>query len=246
MASSVGLYTRIYVGHLDLSGLANEAHFGELTRAMQPCTTFNDGGYMCVKPGLISGSGMVKGFQDYAADVLDDEISIGQLGSQYAYTVVPNPTGTVTAADTAWLSRGVVQKVDPMAGAVGDMAGFELNIPYDTAITQGKVLYPSTATTVDGNGTAVAMTGPTAAQKLYASLHITAYSGLTNVIVKVQSDDNGGFSSATDRITFTTATGTTSQFASVAGNFSSETHVRASIDVTGSGTATIVVVAGVL
>jgi hypothetical protein len=140
----------------------------------------------------------------------------------------------------------VIGSENPLGGAKGEMATFEWSVPYDTAITQGKVLYPSTATTADANGTAVAMTGPTAAQKLYAALHVTAFSGLTNVIVKIQSDDNSGFTSATDRITFTTATGTTSQFTSVAGDFSSETHVRVNIDVTGTGSTTFVVMAGVI
>lgn len=246
MATLVGSGHRIYLAHLDLSGLANKVNFGDLTRDMKDSTTFNDGGYKCVKPGLITGEGNVSGFQDFAADVLDDEISIGQLGSQYPFTVIPSAAGTVTAGDTAWFSRGLIGSDNPLGGAKGEMASFEIGVPYDTVITQGKVLYPSTATTSDTNGTAVALTGPTASQSLYAALHVTAYSGLTNAVIKIQSDDSGAMSSPTDRITFTTVTGTTYQFTSVAGSFSSETHLRATIDVTGTGSITCVVVAGVL
>lgn len=246
MATFVGVSNRVYLAHLDLSGLANEVNFGDLTRDMKECTTFNDGGYTCVKPGLISGEGSVKGYQDWVADVLDDEISIGQLGTQYAFSVVPNPTGTVTAGDRAWLSRGVLSKDMPMTGAKGEMGGFEMTLSYDTAVAQGYIGHPSAARTTTGTGTAVAQAGPTAAQKLYSALHVTAYSGFTNVVVKVQSDDSSGFPSATDRITHTTITGVTNEFSSVAGSFSSETHLRTTWTVTGSGSITFVNTFGVI
>ncbi len=246
MASFVGVHNRVLLGHLDLTDHVNEVSFGPLTRAMQPSTTFADGGYDCVKPGLISGEASIKGFQDFAADVLDDEISVAQLGSQYPVTVIANPTGTVTAADPCWLSRGLVGTLNPLSGAVGDMAGVEFGFPYDAAIVQAKVAHASAARTSTGNGTAVALTGPTAAQKLYAALHVTAYSGLTNVVFTIESDDGAGFASATTRITFTTVTGTTSQFASVAGSFSSETHHRIVYTITGSGSCTFTAAFGVV
>jgi hypothetical protein len=246
MGSFVGLSNRIYLAQLDLSGLANEVTFGPITTAMRPFTTFNEGGYNAVKPGLTSGAAMVKGFQDYAVDVLDDDISIGQLGSQYPFTVVANPTGTVTAADTCWLSRGLVSDLKPFDGAKGDPAAFELGLAYDAAIVQAKVGAPLAAVTANGTGTAVLLTGPTAAQKLYGALHVTAYSGFTNVVFTIESDDNSGFSSPTTRTTFATVTGRTSEFASVAGAFSSETYHRVKWVVTGSGSVTFVATFGVI
>lgn len=245
MATFVGTAHRVYIGQLDLSGLAREINFGDLTREMKDNTTFNDGGFTCVLPGLISGDGMVKGNQDFAAGVLDDTIGFSQLGSQYPISVIPSST-TAAVADPCWLSRGLISKVNPLDGAKGDTGSFDYAFGYDTVITQGKLAHPSAARTADGTGTAVAQAGPTASQKLYAALHVTAYSGFTNVVFKVQSDDNSGFSSATDRITFTTVAGLTSEFASVAGSFSSETHLRAFWDVTGSGSVTFTMTFGVL
>jgi hypothetical protein len=126
------------------------------------------------------------------------------------------------------------------------MAGAMFTLPYDTVTTRALVAHPSAARTADGTGTAVALTGPSATQRLYATLHVLAYTGFTNVVFKVQSDDSGAFSSATDRITFATVTGVTNEFASVAGSFSSETHMRAFWDVTGSGSVTFVMAFGVL
>lgn len=247
MAVYVGKAVQSYVGYLDLTGLTNQVTFGPLTAAMQPSTTHADGGYTCVLPGLKSGTSQFRGNQDWATDVFDDDFSIGQLGSQYPITVIPNPgNSTVAAGDTALIARGLLQSLNPMDGAVGSVAGFDMTLPFDTAYARALVGHPKAARTTTGNGTAVALAGPTASQRLYATLHVTAYSGLTNVVVKVQSDNASGFPSATDRITFSTVTGRTSEFASVAGDFSSETHLRATWTVTGTGSITFVVAFGVI
>lgn len=248
MAIFVGNADRVYVNQLDLSGVANKVDFGTLTKTMPVCTTFNDGAFVCVKPGLISGAATVTGYQDYATGVLDDTINITSLGSQYPITVIPNPTGTVTAADTCWMSRGLLGSENPLDGAKGDMGGFEMMFPYDTAIVQGKVAAPSAVVTTTGNGTAVALPGPTAAQRLYASLHVFAYSGFTNVVFTVESDDNSGFTTPTVRLTFTTVTSlaTGPQFISVAGNFSTETHHRIVRTVSGAGSITFAASFGVI
>lgn len=246
MATFVGVHNQVYVGHLDLTGHTREVTFGPLSRAMQDSTTFADGGFACVKPGIVSGEASVNGFADFDADQINEEISIAQLGSQYPVTVLPNPTGTVAVADPAWLSRGLVGTLNPLAGAKGEMAGHELTLPYDAAIARALVAHPKAARTADGNGTAVALTGPSAGQSLYATLHVSAYSGLTNVVFKIQSDDGAGFGTPTDRITFATVTGQTSEFASVAGDLSSETHWRVTWDVTGTGSVTFLAAFGVV
>jgi hypothetical protein len=246
MGTFVGVHNRVYLGQVNLTGYANRVNFGDLTRTMQTCTTFNDGGYTCVKPGLISATATIEGYQDFASGAVDDNFSVDELGTQFPLTVIPNPTGTVTVGDAAWLSRGVEAKLDPLSGAKGDMGGFLLEAAYDTAIVQGKVAHAGTAVTTSGSSSAFALTGPTSSQSLYAALHVTAYSGLTNVVVKVQTDDNANFTSATDRITFTTATGLTSQWSSVAGSFSTETHCRVLYTLTGSGSVTFACAVGVI
>lgn len=246
MSTFVGLANRIYVAHLDLSGAAHEVSIGNLKRRMVPFTTFNDGGFETTKPGLAQGDANVKLYQDYDAGVLDDQISFGQLGTQYPISVVPSQTGTITAGDPCIIARGVLSDTNPLAGAKGDAGQAELGLTFDTVTSRGFVAHPLAARTTTGNGTAVAQAGPSATQSLYAALHVTAYSGLTNVVFKVQSDDNSGFSSATDRITFTTVTGTTSEWKSVAGDFSSETHLRPTWTVTGTGSVSFVVACAVL
>jgi hypothetical protein len=246
VATFVGISNRVYLAHLDLSGMANHVDFGPINRTMAPNTTFNDGGFTCVKPALMSGAGMVKGNQDFATGVLDDQISLSQIGTSYPFTVVPNPTGTVTAGDPCWLSRGVVNTLNPLTGSVGDIASAELGLAYDTAIVQAKVLTPATTSAASSNGTAVGLTGPTAAQKVYAGLHVTAFSGFSQVVFTLESDDNSGFTSATTRITFATATAATYEFASLVGDLSTETFWRLKWAKTGTGSVTFASSIGVV
>jgi hypothetical protein len=248
MAAYVGNSTETFVGFLDLTGLTKKVDFGPLVATFEDSTTHADGGYQCWLPGLKSGVAKIMGNQDWAADVLDDDMSIGQLGTQYPISVFPKPTNVAAAAgDPALIARGLLSTLNPLGeGTVGKIAGVDMTLPFDTAFgSRALVGHPKAARTANGNGTAVALAGPTAAQRLYATLHVTAYSGFTNVVVKVQSDNSSGMASPTDRITFATVTGRTSEFASVAGDFSTETHLRVTWTVTGSGSITFAVAFGV-
>lgn len=246
MTTLVGIGHRVYLHQLDLSGLANHVDFGPMTVAMKDSTTFNDGGFYCQKPGLFTGGGRVQGYQDFAVDVLDDDVSIGQLGTQYAYTVVPSESGTIAAGDPAYIARGVISDLNPLKIAIGEMGQFDLGIGYDTAFGRAKVLAAKAAVVGDTTGTAVALTGPSSTQRLYAVLHVFAYSGFTNVVFTIQSDDAVGFPSSTTRLTFATITARTSEFASVAGGWNTETHLRVFADTTGAGSITYAVSAFVL
>lgn len=246
MAAFVGNHHQIVVAHLDLTSHANKIDFGPLKREDVDITTFADGGYKVSKPGLLSGEATVGGFQDYAAGVLDDQLSVAQIGTQYPVTVIPATSPTVTAGDPCYLARGVLRSVTPLRVTVGGAGEVELSLAYDAAFPNGLVAHPSAARTSTGNGTAVALAGPTAAQKLYAGLHVTAFSGFTKVVFKIQSDDNSGFTSGTDRITFADVTGTGSEWASVVGDFSTETHHRIKWTVTGTGSVTFIAAFGVI
>ena len=98
-------------------------------------------------------------------------------------------------------------------------------------------------TTAGFTGDGVALTGPDAAQSLYAVIHVTAASG-TDLAVKIQSDDNSGFTTATDRVTFSTVSAVSSQWSSVAGDLSTETHWRVGATVA-TGTFSVLVGFGV-
>lgn len=244
MATLVVTDLRPYLGVLDLTNNVEQVSFGDLTAEAVEFTNGGSGGFREFKPGNISGEMSMEIFQDFALLGPEDILGTAGIGTQLPFTgLLP---GSSAAGDPCYLSRGYVGKRAPWMGAEGAAAKSSMTLPYDTRIVRGAVLQPSTARTTTGTGTAVALAGPSATQSLWATLHVFAYSGLTNIVVKVQTDDNGSFTSATDRITFTTVTGTTSQFTSVAGAFASETHARVSWTVSGTGSCTFAVAAGVL
>ena len=93
-------------------------------------------------------------------------------------------------------------------GSVGGLATMSVELVTTAKQVNGSILFNSEVSG-NTNGTAVQLGAVSATQSLYAALHV--FSGTGSFIVKVQSDDNSGFTTATDRITFATvATGTPS------------------------------------
>lgn len=245
MTTFANMHARAYIGHIDVTN-SDKVDFGTITVQAVPFTNFTSGGFTEMKPGLISGDFTVDAFQDFDADVMDDELGVAALGTQYPISVQPNPSGTETAGDAAWFSRGIITKYDPLGGAKGQAAKAITGAVYDTAVIRGYVAHPEAARTATGNGTIIAMTGPTTSQKLYAALHVTAFSGLTSLVVTVQSDDGAGFATPTTQATFATVTGTTSEWLSVTGYGATETHHRIVYTIVGTGSCTFAAFLGVL
>lgn len=247
MSTFVAEHNRIYFGHIDATSLAEKIQFGPLKAPKVRFTNFGAGGFQEWKPGVLSGDYNLDLFQDHATGVLGDQLTLTTLRNSWPISTVPNPTGTEVAGDAAQFSRAIVGRYSPLAGAnIGAAAKAVVAGKYDTPAIFGVLAHPKAARTADGNGTIIAFTGPTTSQRLYAVLHVFAYSGFTNVVFTIQSDDAVGFASPTTRLTFSTVTGTTSEFASVAGYGATETHHRCVWDVTGSGSVTFAIAIGVL
>ena len=116
------MHARAYVGHVDVTN-ADKVDFGTGTVDAVPVTNFTSGGYTEMKPGLIRGNFMADAFQDFVADVMDDEIGPMLIaGGQHAISVAPNVSGTETAGDPAWFSRGILTTYDPLGAAKGQAA----------------------------------------------------------------------------------------------------------------------------
>mgnify|MGYP000968940331 CR=1 FL=1 len=243
MSSFVLSNAQVLVGSAELSAFTGEFTVGGEV-AIEPAQHMAAGGYAVTLPGIVRASFDVKGNADFASGGVSQTFGYAQLGTQYAASVVPAGTAA-TYGDAAVLTRGYLSRLKGLLGATGKVAGFELGLTSDTAEVNGFVGAPLASRTTSGlTGTAVALTGPTASQRLWAALHVTAASG-TNLAVKVQSDDNGSFTSATDRITFSTVSATGWQFSYVDGSFSSETHHRVTATVA-TGTFSFVVLMGVM
>lgn len=201
-------------------------------------TTFADGGYTVPTPVLKSGKYRFAGYSDYTVTTgINRNILETDLGSTFAVMACLPATSTVAVGDHAEFGTGLLTSIIPFsadlkaAGATG--FGFDTNSRF---VTRGFVGATLTSRSTSYTGTAVAVTGPSAVQRMYGLVVVSVAAG-TNLIVKLQSDDNVGFASPTDRVTFSTmsAAGYTSNY--VAGDLSTETHWRITATV-GSGSFT--------
>lgn len=245
MAQGVALASGIYLGPFDMSAYTSKWSFGPMRCDMKEFPNFGAAGYKTIRPGLFSMDATVEAWQDYAANALDQTIGLTQFVGrpQYPFSVVPQlgaPTA-VAAGDRAYLTRGILSGTE-QSFDIGEPVPVTFAIAGDTGFCRGYVAAPSAARSSTLTGTAVAQAGPTASQFLYASLHVFATTGSPTLTVTVQSDDSSGFSSATTRITFTQATSTPNanwyQWSSLAGDWSTETHLRVVGTYGGSGTIT--------
>lgn len=121
---------------------------------------------------------------------------------------------------------------------VADRVTYSLNMQTDGITDFGYSLKDLAAVTVDTNGSSLDNSASSVLGGA-AHLHVTAYSGLTNAVVKVQhSTDNFG-ASIVDLVTFSTVTGITSQRSTVTGTVNR--YLRYTVDVTGTGSITFAV-----
>jgi hypothetical protein len=215
------------------------------TRAMSEVTvvgqTAGSAGARFV-PGLTSGTLSVRGPQD--SDVttgLHKEI-VDAVGVDNALIMTCLPDSDAVGRFALFTTGDVTDHA--IDAAVSDAVGFTLAAQADEGVEMGYVLHPLAAETVDGNGTAVdrgATPLTPTTRGLKAVIHVTAYSGLTSLAVKVQhSTDNSVWA---DLATFASKTAVGSEMISVAIGTTVNRYLRVVTDVTGTGSATFLVAA---
>jgi len=231
----------IAVDTLEVAGFADTISI-DGTVDVKEVTTFGSGGYRAHAVTLASANVSAEGFSDMATTGTDVSLPVTGFGASRVLTVsVP---GT-TAADPAFMTEGPGNTLTPWGGSIGEMARFKLGFVSNGKLVRGSLLHPKAARTASGSGTAVAFTTPTASQSLFATFHLLEVAGAGTCTFTVQTDDNGGFSSATTRITSTAFAAIGKQFTSLAGALAGETHVRVSWVISGFTSCTFIVAAGV-
>jgi hypothetical protein len=203
---------RIYLDAYDLSGQSNDM-MSTLEVAELDTTNFDSAGWTEVIAGLRTSTYDVKGFLDYAATKSDAALEAVFASSGKIVTFAEDDDTGATCV----FGRGLTTSIDRTA-KVGDLAMFAgtLKGSHPQSMVEGQVLRVRASTSAaSGSGTAVQVGAALATEAGYGALHVFSSGG--NLVVKIQSDDNAGFTSPTDRITFTTAAGPVAHWASVAG-----------------------------
>lgn len=130
--------------------------------------------------------------------------------------------------------EGVYKGEYDVISQIGKLTKANTKFLFNGAIDDGVILHPLTARTADLNHTTVdQLAGTSAGGAGY--VQVTAYSGLTNAVIKIQhSTDDSVWA---DLITFTTVTSApTAERKTASGSVNR--YVRAAIDVTGTGSVT--------
>lgn len=232
MAAFVLTNSRILVGSADITQFTGAYTVGGQV-AMQPANVHGGGGFTRMLPGLRSHTLQISGMADYDAGAVSAVFTPNVVGAQYATAIIPQDTGVT--GDVALFTRGLLASVAAPGGGIGDTATFDMSIGGDTALIGGQVLAPLVARTTTGNSSVLTLSGPTATQRLWCALHITAASGAApTCVVTVQSSTVVGMTSPTTRFTFASANAPGWQFAAPLSGAITDGFWRATFTIGGS------------
>lgn len=199
MAAFVETSASIWVDAIDLTALSTQYNI-DMEVDVLDATTFGSGGSRARLPGLRDAKAEVTGFWDASADAV---LFGSVLGS--ASKVVTLAEGSAEGS-SAFILQGVEGDYSQF-GKIGDVAPFKASLAGSGAygVPRGKVALASTSITTTGaKGSAVYLGAVPANKYLYASVH--CFTAGTTVTIKVQSDDNSGFTTPTDCVTLSAIT----------------------------------------
>lgn len=244
MAAGVLTDVTLLVNGMDMSPFSGEFTFDEMV-AMQEARNFAARGYEVVVPGLFSAAATINGHADYASGAVSSTFNSASKGSQAGVSILPVGSASVEGSQCSFMSARL-QAMKMLTGPVGSVADFSMAFVSDAAEVEGFVSAPLASRTTSGLTTTgqQIVGGVPDGKRMYAALHVTAAAG-TDLAVKIQSDDNSGFTTATDRITFSTVSAAGWQFGSVAGPLTGETYWRTVVTIA-SSTFTFATVLGVM
>jgi hypothetical protein len=247
MASFVQTATQLFSGGSKLTCYTDQISLEMMADPVE-FSNYCSAGSREYRQGLRTWNANASGFLDFAAVgattgglVPGEEIIPANLGATTNLTVCP-VGGTEGAV--AYLADGAYASMLPVGGAVGDAARYSFSaVPATLAdghkLVRGRLEANRTVTSSSNTTGSNTLGALSASQGLSASLHVFTLSGTSPTLtVKVQSDDNSGFSSATDRITFSTASTRSGQFAYINGAVT-DTYWRVSWTIGGSATPTV-------
>ena len=205
---------------------------------------------MCTSTGWTSSIAGLRS-STFAASLMSDMVALGlddTLIGYFATADVPQSLSIGSAdGSLTYFWRGMATSYVALDGNVGDLAMSQFSGKSSTGpMIRGSRVHPtSVARSATGNGAAFQLGTVSASKALHAALHVLDRTGTASMTLKIQSDDNSGFTTPTDRIsTFTAAAARGYQWGSVAGAITDDWW-RCVYTITGTGTITFGVSAGI-
>ena len=206
MANVHGKDTQVLLGDVDVSGFLNAAQVataiesGDTTTYQQEARTF--------LAGLATGSAALGGMFDGAASASDEEME----QSLKVSTLLSVGYGGTTLGNV-WKGLQILASDYSISAPVGDIVAVSYTATADEGgLSNGFSFHALAAETSAGEETRLDQAAATAAGCV-AFLHVTAFSG-TDITIKLE--DSANDSAWADLLTFTQATGVTSERVAVA------------------------------
>jgi hypothetical protein len=213
MAGQVLKTTGIWMDGYDLSGQLRGVNL-QRTAELKDATTFGNSTrimFPTVKNSRFSVEGLWSAAGTDGAPEKPIFTNIGLEGS--IVSIAP-----VRTEGTPAFTFQVAQGTYTFGGQFGDIMPFSMGGDVSTApgLVRGQLIFDKSALSSSGNGTKFQVGAVAAGQRMYAALHvINAGTGTFDGILQSDADSSAG--SESTRITFTQATGVSSQWSSVAG-----------------------------
>jgi hypothetical protein len=224
---------RIWMGAYEITASINAVRLAHGCEVRDPTVLGNNTRREAAGMRLVSAR--VAGL--YAVDGTDeiDDILSDNLATANTPISIGPQTGALGEVGYTFQS---LQAIYNWGGIVGDLPGYEMNASgRGTPLVRGTIMH-SGAETASGDETGYQVGEVLAGETMYAALHVPAVSGTNPTLdLIIESDDNGGFTSAVTRMTFTQATDITSEWLIVAGPITDD-YWRASWVIGGTDTPT--------
>ena len=197
MAKITMVNQRVWLGGHDLSGAVNTLRVESAAEARDSAVLTDS--VRAMLPGLKTVTLGHSGYFE-TADGLDEELHgrIGLADAPLSYAASDNVEGSV-----AYTLQALLAEYSP-GGRVGEMLAFTgaAMAADGNGLVRGTLMHNDTRTAT-ANGTGQQLGAVAAGQQLFGALHVTAASGTAPTLdVTVESDDNGGFTTPTTRMTF--------------------------------------------
>lgn len=232
MARSHGKQTRVLVNAASLSGSVSGWRWDHKRPLSDVSVLTSDGDQFI--PGQLGGALALSGVFDSAAgDIVATLQTAATTDGGFLMTAFAE---TPAIGSLAGFGEGNISARDYPA-AVKDAVRVTIEGTPNDGVDMGVTLHVLGAETADGNSTNVDNAASSAGGAV-AVLHVTAFTGFSQAVFKVQhSPDNSSWS---DLITFTTVTGTTWERKTATGTVNR--HLRGFWDMTGTGSTTFAMV----
>jgi hypothetical protein len=192
------LNARMFVAGADLSGAGSKIEIKE-TAEVRKRTNWRSGGAEENVASLFATDWSAEGFYEAGDPSKPDDLFWATRRTLDPWSAAPFSDSDLAAGSLMYLNK-VLRADSTFGGDVGDVDQWSMSGRSTWPLCRGKCGHPSgVPRAATGNGTAVQLGAISSTRYLYANLHVLSASGTTpSMTVKIQSDDNAGFTTPTD------------------------------------------------